>query len=202
MTSSMQYRTAAVAGLLSAVVLLTNTAKRAGVIPATAVTQLVAPLAQVLALALVMALYLRAGRRRGHFGALAFALNFAAVALLVGVEFVLNLVFPHLDSGTVAELRAGPLGIALTVTSIAFLIGTALFTVSLWQQDGPPKAALFLYGAGAIPVSLRAAVPEAALQIGLLALTVAICWLSAWLWTTSRQATSLGSSDDAATTAW
>lgn len=189
MTSSTLYRTAAIAGLLSGLVITINTAKRAGVIPVSPATQLVAPLAQVLALALVTALFVRVGRRSGHFGAVAFGLNFTAVALLVGVEFVLNLVFPRLDGATIAELRAGPLGIALTATSLLFLVSTALFTASLWHREGPPRATLVMWAVGVVPVSLRAAVPEEALQAGLLLLAVAVGWLSTWLWTTSHQAT-------------
>ncbi|NEA37497.1 hypothetical protein [Streptomyces sp. SID13031] len=187
MTLSTLYRSAAVAGLTSGAVLLVNTAKRAEVIPATAATQLLAPLAQVLALGLVVALFARTGRRAGAFGAVAFGLNFAAIALLVGVEFVLNLVFPHVDDATVDSLRAGPLGVALTVSSILFLVSTTVFAASLWRREGPPRPALLLYAVGAVPVSLRAAVPEAALQGGLLLLAVAVGWLSVWLWSSSRE---------------
>ncbi|WP_020392615.1 hypothetical protein [Kribbella catacumbae] len=187
MTLSTLYRSAAVAGLASAMVLLVNTAKRAELIPTTAATQLVAPLAQVLALGLIMALFARTGRRSGTFGVVAFGLNFAAIALLVGVEFILNLVFPRVDSATVEALRAGPLGVALTVASILFLISTTVFAASLWRREGPPRPALILYAVGAVPVSLRAAVPEAALQAGLLLLAIAVCWLSAWLWSSSRE---------------
>lgn len=137
MTLPSVYRSAAVAGLASGVVLLVNTAKRAEVIPISAATQLVAPLAQVLALALVVALFARTGRRSSTFGVVAFGLNFTAIALLVGVEFVLNLVFPRVDGATVESLRAGPLGVALTVSSILFLISTTLFAASLWHRDGP-----------------------------------------------------------------
>jgi hypothetical protein len=59
------YRIAAVAGCGSAAVLLINAAKRAEVIPTSAFTQLVAPLAQILALALVTGLYFAFGRRTG-----------------------------------------------------------------------------------------------------------------------------------------
>src|SRR5688500_18041122 len=90
------YRIASAAGLGSALVLLINAAKRADVIPTSAFTQLVAPLAQVMALAFVTALFLAFGRRTGTFGLVAFLLNTFALALLVGVEFVINLVFSEL----------------------------------------------------------------------------------------------------------
>jgi hypothetical protein len=111
------YRVAAAAGCGSAVVLLINAAKRAEVIPTSAFTQLIAPLAQILALALVIALYLAFGRRAGTFGLVAFLLNAFALSALVGVEFVINLVFADLPGHTIEVLRGGTLGVALTVAS-------------------------------------------------------------------------------------
>ena len=69
------YRIGAAAGCGSAVILLINAAKRAEVIPTSAFTQLVAPLAEILALALVTALYFAFGRRTGTFGLVAYLLN-------------------------------------------------------------------------------------------------------------------------------
>ena len=94
------YRIAAAAGCGSAVVLLINAAKRAEVIPTSAFTQLIAPVAQILALALVTALYFAFGRRTGIFGLVAFLLNAFALSALVGVEFVINLVFRDLPADT------------------------------------------------------------------------------------------------------
>src|SRR3954447_13719632 len=99
------YRIGGVAGCGTAVILLVNAAKRAEVIPTSAVTQLVAPLAQILALALVTALYLAFGRRAGIFGLVAYLLNALALASLVGVEFVINLVFHDLPAETIQALR-------------------------------------------------------------------------------------------------
>jgi hypothetical protein len=174
------YRGAAAAGGGSAVVLLINAAKRAEVISTTAFTQLVAPLAQVLALALITGLYLAFGRRAGRFGLVAYLLNAFALAALVGVEFVINLVFAELPTETIDALRAGPLGIALTVASILFLTGTIAFAVAMTRSREVPIAPLALYAIGAVPVSFRAFVPEAVLDLGLVALAVGAGWLAAW----------------------
>ena len=80
------YRLAAVSGGACAIVLLINAAKRAAIIPTSDTTQLVAPLAEVFALGLVIALFLGFGRRTGVVGAVAFVANFIALAGLVGVE--------------------------------------------------------------------------------------------------------------------
>ncbi|GAB7192582.1 hypothetical protein NUM3379_32910 [Kineococcus sp. NUM-3379] len=175
-------RTAAgIAGLLSAAVLAVNAAKRAQLVPATALTQLAAPLAEVFALALVTALYLACASRIGRAGSIAFGVNHLALAALVGVEFVLNLVFPRLDPAQIADLRAGPLGIALTTTSLLFLVGSLGFTAALARTGIPPRGALALYAAGAVPVALRAFVPELVLDLGLVVLAAGVAWLAAWL---------------------
>ena len=94
----------------SALVLLVNAAKRSGIIATTDLTQLLAPLAEIMALGLVVGLFLAVGRRAGLFGVLAFLSHFSALASLEGVEVVINLVFSKLPVETVAELRGGPLG--------------------------------------------------------------------------------------------
>ena len=175
------YRIAAAAGCGSAVVLLVNAAKRAEVIPTSAFTQLIAPVAEILALALVAALYFAFGRRTGIFGVVAFLLNTFALSALVGVEFVINLVFRDLPADTVAALRAGSLGIAITAASILFLLGTLTFVTAMLRTREVPTAPLVLYAVGAIPISLRAFVPEAVLDLGLAVLAVGIAWLAIWL---------------------
>jgi hypothetical protein len=174
------YRAAAAAGAGSADVLLINAAKRVEVIPTSAFTQLVAPLAQILALALITGLYIAFGRRAGRFGLVAYLLNAFALAALVGVEFVINLVFAELPPDTIELLREGPLGVALTITSVLFLLGTLAFVVAMLRTGELPSGPLALYAIGAVPVSLRAFVPEAVLDVGLVTMAVGIAWLSAW----------------------
>ena len=181
------YRIAAAAGCGSAVVLLINAAKRAEIIPTSALTQLIAPVAQILALAFVTALYLAFGRRTGTFGLVAYLLNAFALAALVGVEFVVNLVFRELPADTVAALRAGSLGIALTAASILFLLGTLAFVTTMLRTREVPVAPLVLYAVGAVPIALRAFVPEAALDLGLAVLAVGTAWLAVWLFARSNR---------------
>ena len=180
------YRIAAIAGCGSAAVLLLNAAKRAELIPSSSFTQLIAPVAEILALALVTALYLAFGRRTGTFGLIAYGLNAFALASLVGVEFVINLVFKELPGATVQHLRAGSLGVALTIASLLFLIGTLSFVAAMLRSREIPTVPLVLYAIGAVPVALRAFVPEAVLDLGLAVLAVGIGWLAIWLFRCSR----------------
>jgi hypothetical protein len=181
------YRIGAAAGCGSAVVLLINAAKRAELIPTSTFTQLVAPLAQILALAFVAALYLAVGRRTGTFGLIAFLVNAFALSALVGVEFVINLVFADLPMSTVDALRGGSLGIALTAVSIVFLLGTLAFVTAMIRSREVPVAPLVLYAIGAVAVALRAFVPEVVLDLGLLTLAVGLGWLAIWLFNRSTR---------------
>ena len=185
-SSATLYRIASVAGTGSALILLVNAAKRAALIPATNVTQLLAPFAEVLALAFVIGLFMAFGRRAGLFGIVAFIINFVALACLEGVEVVINLIFAKLPKETIGELLAGPLGAMLTATSLLFLFGSIAFAISMLKANGVPRLALALYALASVPIAFRAFVPEWALDLGLAALAIAISWLSASLWVYAR----------------
>lgn len=173
-------------GLAAATVLVVNTVKRAGILPLVPATQLVAPLAEVLALLFVTGLFLTAGRRSGGWGLAAYAANITALGLLVGVEFVINLVFAGHSPAEIKVLQSGSLGIALIATSIVFLLATIAFAVTIATDRSVPRVAVLAYAVGGILVASRAFVPEWALQIGLLTLAGGIVTLSLWLLRTAR----------------
>jgi hypothetical protein len=52
-----------------------------------------------------------------------------------------------------------------------------------------PTPPLVLYALGAVPVSLRAFVPEAALNLGLVTMAVGAGWLAFWLFNRSSRIT-------------
>jgi hypothetical protein len=171
----------AIAGFVSAAILLVNAAKRAGIIPTSPFTQLAAPVAQLAAIGLVIGIYVLVSRRAGALGAAGAGISVTALAGLVGVEFVLNLVFPYVDPGVIAALRAGPLGIALTAVSMLFLLGTVVLMLALWRSSSVPKVVVLLYTTSVIPIAFRTAFPETVLQLGLVGLAVAITWLAIWM---------------------
>ena len=64
---------------------------------------------------------------------------------------MINLVFRDLPAETVAALRDGSLGIALTAASILFLLGTLAFVTAMLRTREVPAAPLVLYAIGAVP---------------------------------------------------
>ncbi len=169
------------AGFISAIVLIVNAAKRAEVLALSPATQLVAPLAQLAAIGLIVGIFAATPAIRGRLGSIGVVLYVASLVGLVGVEFVINLVFPYVGPEIVAELRAGPLGIAFTVVSIAFLLGTMVFFTALWRVAQSPKVAIIVSVISSAAIALRAALPEAVLQVGLVGLALGISLLAVWL---------------------
>ncbi|WP_199042522.1 hypothetical protein [Glycomyces salinus] len=183
-----ELRTAAVAGWLSAAVILVNAADHAGLLPSSALTQLVAPLAQIFAIGLVLGLYAAARRDGGPLLLVGLIANLAALAALSGVEIVTNLVFAYLDSAQIDELLAGPLNIALVSISMLFIIATLVFAAALWRNAGAPRVPLVLYSVAVLPIDLRPFVPELALQLSLALLATAVAWLAVALWKRAAEA--------------
>jgi hypothetical protein len=61
------------------------------------------------------------------------------------------------------------------------------FVTAMLRTREVPTAPLVLYAVGAVPVSLRAFVPEAVLDLGLAVLAVGIAWLAIWLFNRSTR---------------
>lgn len=177
-----ELRLAAVAGWLSAAVLLVNAAEDAGLLPDAPATQLVAPLGQIFAIGFVLGLYLAARTTGGGLLRAGLVANIIALAALTGVAFILNLVFPYLERPQIDDLLAGPLGAALIAVSVLFVLATLTFVAGVWRASDAPRPALVLYAAAALPIGLRAFVPELALQLALVLISTAIAWLALSLW--------------------
>ena len=174
-------RLAAVTGLAAAVVLFVNAAKRAELIPVSPATQLAAPLAQALAIILVIGLAAVAMRPSSKFSSVALALNVVGLAAATGAEWVINLVFVRLDPSQIAALRAGPLGTALVATSMIFLLGSILYCLALLRDGKAPRIPTIAYAIAAIPIALRSFVPELALDTALALLGASVIWLALWM---------------------
>lgn len=175
-----------IAGFISAVVLIVNAAKRAEILALSPATQLAAPLAQLMAIDLIVGIFVATPAIRGRLGSVGVVLYVASLVALVGVEFVINLVFPYVPPEIIGELRAGPLGIAFTVASISFLLGTIIFYTALWRVPQSPKVAIIVSVISSVPIALRTAFPEIVLQIGLVGLAIGVSLLAIWLIRTAR----------------
>ena len=174
-------RLAAVAGLAAAMVLFVNAAKRAGLIPISSATQLVAPLAQAFAIILVVGLAALAMRQSSKFSSAALALNVLGLAAVTGVEWVINLVFANLDRAQIGMLRAGPLGTAFLAASVLFLLGSILYCSALLRDGTAPRIPVIAYAVATIPIALRIFVPELVLDVSLALLGTSVTWLALWM---------------------
>jgi hypothetical protein len=174
-------RLAAVLGLAAAVVLFVNAAKRAGLIEVSSATQLVAPLAQALAIILVVGLAAAAMRQSSRYSSIALGLNVLGLAAATGVEWVINLVFVGLDPAQIAALRTGPLGTAFVAASMIFLLGSIVYCSALLRDGKAPWIPAIAYAIATVPIGLRAFVPELVLDLALGLLGASVIWLALWM---------------------
>jgi hypothetical protein len=174
-------RFAAVTGLAAAAILFVNAAKRAGLIEISSVTQLVAPLAQALAIILVVGLAALAMRQSSKYSSVALALNVLGLAAATGVEWVINLVFVELEPTQIGMLRTGPLGSAFLAASLIFLLGSLLYCSALLRDGKAPRIPVVAYAIATIPIALRNLVPELVLDLALVLLGVSVIWLALWM---------------------
>lgn len=181
-------RFAAIAGMLTAAILFVNAGKRAGLIPLSPLTQLIAPLAQAFAIVLIIGLAQVALRRTGRFSAIAIGANLVGLAAATGTEWVINLVFAQLDAAHITTLRSGPLGTAFLVASIVFLAGSLLFCIALFRDGTAPQIPTVAYALASVPIAFRNLVPEIILDLALAVLAASVLWLALWLVTLPKTA--------------
>lgn len=174
-------RFAAISGIIAAAILFVNAGKRAGLIPLSPLTQLIAPLAQAFAIVLIIGIAMVALSRTQRFSAIAVGANLVGLAAATGTEWVINLVFAQLDTSHITALRSGPLGIAFLVASVVFLTGSLLFCIALFREGAAPKIPTVAYALASIPIGFRNLVPELILDSALAVLAASVLWLALWL---------------------
>lgn len=171
-------RLTVLSGLVSAVVLVLNAGRRAGLLPNVAVLHGVAPLAEAAGLIALTGLYLRQRDTDRGIGLAGYVASTVGLSGLLGAEFVTNLIFPAVGAAETKTLLGGPTGVEFTIAAVVFLVGTVAFGTALYGRGELPRAATVAYVAGGVVISLRAFVPVSVLVAGLLAIAVGIGWLS------------------------
>jgi hypothetical protein len=136
-----------------------------------------------LAMPLLTAVYLRQSSEVGRFGAVAYAVNLIGLGLFGGVAFALNMVVFYLDESVVATLLAGPTKVAFLGSAVVFVVGTALFGISLVRGGVFPRLAGWGYGVSLTALALLAPLPDTPLVSAVHALAGAtLVWLSLQVW--------------------
>lgn len=174
-------RIGAVAGMISAVILIVNVLKIVGVLPTVTATQLVAPAGQGLAIVFVLGLAAVGLPGLRPWAQLATALNVLGLTAGVGVEYVLNFVLRDLPPAVRDDVLAGPLGIALPLTLVLFVVGSLASAVVLWITRSAPRPLTAAYAISAVGVGLRPALPEPLFLAALVALALCIAGFSIWM---------------------
>lgn len=178
MTPTRLFPLAGTAGLVCALLLLVNSARRADLLPDTTFTESIAPLAALAGLFALSGLYLWQRAEAGLLGLIGYVLNAAGLAGAFAIEYALHFVFRYLDSGTVDRLVDGGTGTAFRVTAVVLIMGVLAFGAASLRARRFAPVPVVLYMLGMIPGSLRNAVPDPVYLTGLVLAAAAVAWLS------------------------
>lgn len=181
------YRVTAVAGFVCALLLVVNSARRAGFLPENAFTHAIAPFGALTGLLAITGIYLAIRGRAGGLGLAGYVLNSAGLAGAFAIEYILHFVFPYLGGGTVSALLAGGTGRAFLVTSVALVVGVLMFSAAAIRSGAMPVVAVMLYAGGMIPGSLRSLLPLPVYLGGLVLAGIGVAWMAVRLWSTEEE---------------
>ncbi|TMR07963.1 hypothetical protein ETD86_49840 [Nonomuraea turkmeniaca] len=181
------YRVTGTAGFICALLLVVNSARRAGFLPETALTHAIAPFAALTGLLAITGIYLHIRGTAGSLGLVGYVLNSAGLAGAFAIEYILHFVFPYLGGGTVSALLAGSTGRAFLVTSVVMVVGVLTFSAAAVRGRAMPIVAVSLYAVGMIPGSLRSLVPVPVYLGGLVMAAVGVAWMAARLWSAEEE---------------
>lgn len=145
----------------------------------TAATSLVIGLGAAFGAPAVVAFHGHQAHASGRFGAFAYAANMLGLGLFTGVAFALNLVIFFQEPEQVAVLTK----VVLRVASLAFVLGTVLFGVSMVRAKVFPAVPAWGYGIGFTLLAVFAALPDTPWSALLhVACATVLVWLSAAVW--------------------
>jgi len=161
-------RSTAAVGLLTALLLLVNDARRVGLLPDTDLLTALAPLPALLALPALVGLGLGQRERAGRVGALGAALLLAGTAGLLVVEFSTHYVFRGLDPAAVAGLVTPRVRAGFLIVAALFALGTALFAAGGLRAGRYPRWALGLFAVGFLLAATRGSTPDWVVSLGFL----------------------------------
>lgn len=123
------------------------------------------------------AIYLHQREASRALGFIGYVINQFGLALIVGLIYAQVFVLSALDAATVGELMSGTTGLAALASLIIFVLGVALFGISIIRANVFPKWAAALYIVGFLPLAVAPFIPPIVVSIGEIVASVGILGL-------------------------
>jgi len=129
------------------------------------------------------AIYLYQREESGVLGLIGYAVNEFGLALIVGLIYAQVFVLSALNADLIGELMSGTTGSAALASLIIFVLGVALFGISIIRANVFPKWAAAFYIIGFLPLAVAPFMPpivvssgEIVASIGILGLSYVLVW--------------------------
>jgi hypothetical protein len=148
----------------------------------TAPTSFLIGLAPAFGLPLLVALYAGLGRPTGRFGPVAYTVNLIGLGLFGAAAFTKDEALYFLPPSAVSALLSGPTRVALLLTALVFVVGSALFGSLLIRSRRYPRIPAWGYATVLPLFALLGPLPQSPFKAVLHVLVgIVLVWLSAAL---------------------
>lgn len=97
---------------------------------------------------------------------------------IAGFLFADAFIFPALAVAQVANLTAGPTGLAIFAAVTLYVLGVLALTATLFRQTILPKPALALWAIGTAPTITAIALPPAVMTVAEITASLGILWIA------------------------
>lgn len=139
---------------------------------------------------LLTAIFLLQRSEAGLLGDIGYALNSAGLALMVGVSFVFNYAFPHMDEVARSATFSGTSGAMLQGSYVVYTVGVIVFGAAIIKARRFPAGAAILYIVGFAGGFVRfvLSLPQIVDTVASVVAAAGIIWLGAALWSQGSRA--------------
>jgi hypothetical protein len=180
------FRLAAMSGFVSGACIIVG--KALMLLPGEQAGEIADFLSPLFGLGAIVGVYLFQRSQAGVYGAFAFVVVFAGLALVTSLDFFGAFIRLELSEELRDELLEGTPGLAMAVSALIFLTGVVMFGISLVRSGVYPRPAGWLFAVGFVFVPLGETVGETVVALGSILAGISVLWLSSVLWSGSTPA--------------
>jgi hypothetical protein len=130
----------------------------------------------------ILGIYFWQRVQSGRFGAVAFIVVFTGLVLVTALDYFGAFIRLEIPPDVMTQIMEGSTGMVAAFSGLIFLVGEILFGISAIRAGVFPKAAVWLFMIGFIPVPLVEVFPFSIVAAGSVIAGVGIMWWGLSLW--------------------
>jgi len=187
MFPSTQYRLYAWAAMLSGLFIIVKKLVIELLFPPAAATNVVGTLGLLMGLFALTGVYSYQREASSKSGLVSYIVIWFGLGAASGADYARNYIFLYMSNSELQALLAGPTKLVLVSSSLFFLVGVILFSVSAFRARVFPRLAVLLFLVGFTLFSLSFLLPVVVSRAGEVVGALGVIWLGYAMWAAIRK---------------